>query len=75
MKLFEDSQFRYVEGKLELTNEVRYYRIEMQRYLKSVAEVTVTLDSSNPRKILVNYPGIYTERDAQEIKIKDNDGI
>ncbi|WP_109060007.1 toxin VasX [Aggregatibacter aphrophilus] len=70
VKLFEDSQFRYVEGKLELTNEVRYYRIEMQRYLKSVAEVTVTLDSSNPRKILVNYPGIYTERDAQEIKIK-----
>lgn len=70
VKLFEDSQFRYIEGKLELTNEVRYYRIEMQRYLKSVAEVVVTLDSANPRKILVNYPGIYTERDAQEIKIK-----
>ena len=42
----------------------------MQRYLKSVAEVVITLDSANPRKILVNYPGIYAERDAQEIKIK-----
>ena len=69
-KIFEASRFYYVENKLELTNEVRYYRIEMQRYLKSVAEVVVTLDSTNPRKILVNYPGIYTERDAQEIKIK-----
>ena len=38
--------------------------------LKSVAELVVTLDSANPRKILVNYPGIYTEHDAQEIKIK-----
>ena len=72
--IFESSKFRYVEGKLELTNEVRYYRIEMQRYLKSVAEVMVSLDSSNPRKILVSYPGIYTEQDAKEIRIDRMEG-
>ena len=73
-KIFEASRFYYVENKLELTNEVRYYRIEMQRYLKSVAEVVVTLDSTNPRKILVNYPGIYTEQDAKAIRIDRMEG-
>ncbi|WP_205766729.1 hypothetical protein, partial [Aggregatibacter actinomycetemcomitans] len=34
---FNVSTFNYAQGKLELTNEVRYYRIEMQRYLKSAA--------------------------------------
>ena len=73
-KIFEASRFYYIENKLELTNEVRYYRIEMQRYLKSVAEVIVTLDSANSRKILVNYPGIYTEQDAKEIRIDRMEG-
>ncbi|OOF68734.1 hypothetical protein BKG89_07510 [Rodentibacter caecimuris] len=41
----------------------------MQRYLKSVAEAIVTLDTSNPRKILIQYPGIYTEQDAQAIRV------
>lgn len=68
--IFDASEFSYSEGKLNVTKTVHYYRIEMQRYLKSVAEVVISLDSANPRKILVNYPGIYTERDAQEIKIK-----
>ena len=68
--IFDISQFHYIQGQLDITKEVKYYRIEMQRYLKSVAEVVITLDSANPRKILVNYPGIYTEHDAQEIKIK-----
>ena len=68
--IFDASEFSYSEGKLNVTKTVHYYRIEMQRYLKSVAEVVISLDSDNPRKILVNYPGIYTERDAQEIKIK-----
>ena len=73
-KIFEASRFYYVENKLELTNEVRYYRIEMQRYLKSVAEVIVSLDSSNPRKILVSYPGIYTAQDAKAIRIDRMEG-
>jgi len=71
---FDVSAFKYSQNKLELTNEVRYYRIEMQRYLKSVAEVVVTLDSINPRKILVNYPGIYTEQDAKEVRIDRMEG-
>ncbi|QEH50187.1 hypothetical protein FXN57_01190 [Aggregatibacter actinomycetemcomitans] len=41
----------------------------MQRYLKSAAEIVLTLDTSNPRKILVNYPGIYTEQDAQAVRL------
>ncbi|WP_109860349.1 toxin VasX [Aggregatibacter aphrophilus] len=71
---FDVSAFKYSQNKLELTNEVRYYRIEMQRYLKSVAEVVVTLDSTNTRKILVNYPGIYTEQDAKEVRIDRMEG-
>ena len=71
---FNKSVFSYIQGKLESTEIVRYYRIEMQRYLKSVAEVIVSLDSSNPRKILVNYPGIYTEQDAKAIRIDRMEG-
>lgn len=71
---FNKSVFSYIQGKLESTEIVRYYRIEMQRYLKSVAEVFVSLDSSNPRKILVNYPGIYTEQDAKAIRIDRMEG-
>ena len=71
---FNKSVFSYIQGKLESTEIVRYYRIEMQRYLKSVAEVVVTLDSTNPRKILVNYPGIYTEQDAKAIRIDRMEG-
>ena len=67
---FDSSKFEYSNNQLIINDSVHFYRIEMQRYLKSVAELVVTLDSANPRKILVNYPGIYTERDAQEIKIK-----
>ena len=67
---FDKSKFKYNNNLLVINDTVHFYRIEMQRYLKSVAEVVVTLDSANSRKILVNYPGIYTERDAQEIKIK-----
>ena len=67
---FDSSKFEYSNNQLIINDSVHFYRIEMQRYLKSVAEVVVTLDSANPRKILVNYPGIYAERDAQEIKIK-----
>lgn len=71
---FNKSVFSYIQGKLESTEIVRYYRIEMQRYLKSVAEVFVSLDRSNPRKILVNYPGIYTEQDAKAIRIDRMEG-
>ena len=71
---FNKSVFSYIQGKLESTEIVRYYRIEMQRYLKSVAEVFVSLESSNPRKILVNYPGIYTEQDAKAIRIDRMEG-
>ena len=67
---FDKSKFKYNNNLLVINDTVHFYRIEMQRYLKSVAEVVLTLDSANSRKILVNYPGIYTERDAQEIKIK-----
>ena len=55
--IFESSKFRYVEGKLELTNEVRYYRIEMQRYLKSVAEVMVSLDELESTQNTGELPG------------------
>lgn len=72
--IFDASIFDYVQGKLEITDEVHYYRIEMQRYLKSVAEIVVTLDANNPRKILVNYPGLYTEQDAKEIRIDRMEG-
>ena len=36
--IFDASEFSYSEGKLNVTKTVHYYRIEMQRYLKSVAE-------------------------------------
>ena len=71
---FNKSVFSYIQGKLESTEIVRYYRIEMQRYLKSVAEVIITLDTANPRKILIHYPGIYTEQDAKEIRIDRMEG-
>lgn len=71
---FNKSVFSYIQGKLESTEIVRYYRIEMQRYLKSVAEVMVSLDSSNPRKIMVSYPGIYTAQDAKAIRIDRMEG-
>ena len=72
--IFDASIFRYSNSEIMPKDKVRYYRIEMQRYLKSVAEVVVTLDSTNPRKILVNYPGIYTEQDAKEIRIDRMEG-
>ncbi|MDG2942781.1 hypothetical protein [Exercitatus varius] len=68
--IFDRSLFVYTaNGQLNEIQFVNYYHIEMQRYLKSVAEVVVTLDASNPRKILVHYPGIYTEQDARAIRI------
>jgi len=67
--IFDASIFRYSNSEIMPKDKVRYYRIEMQRYLKSVAEVVVSLDSSNPRKILVSYPGIYTTQDAKAIRI------
>lgn len=72
--IFDESVFSYINGQLNKVPAVNYYRIEMQRYLKSVAEVVVTLDSANPRKILVNYPGIYTEQDAKAIRIDRMEG-
>ena len=72
--IFDASIFRYSNSEIMPKDKVRYYRIEMQRYLKSVAEVVVSLDSSNPRKILVSYPGIYTEQDAKEIRIDRMEG-
>ena len=72
--IFDASIFRYSNSEIMPKDKVRYYRIEMQRYLKSVAEVIVSLDSSNPRKILVSYPGIYTEQDAKEIRIDRMEG-
>ena len=68
------SQFNYTDAQLYITDSVKFYRIEMQRYLKSVAEVIVSLDSSNPRKILVSYPGIYTAQDAKAIRIDRMEG-
>ena len=71
---FDRSKFEYSNNPSVMNDSVRFYRIEMQRYLKSVAEVIVSLDSSNPRKILVNYPGIYTEQDAKAIRIDRMEG-
>lgn len=71
---FDRSKFEYSNNPSVMNDSVRFYRIEMQRYLKSVAEVIVSLDSSTPRKILVNYPGIYTEQDAKEIRIDRMEG-
>ncbi|RDE89126.1 toxin VasX [Aggregatibacter aphrophilus] len=68
------SQFNYTDAQLYITDSVKFYRIEMQRYLKSVAEVIVSLDSSNPRKILVSYLGIYTAQDAKAIRIDRMEG-
>lgn len=72
--IFDASIFRYSNSEIMPKDKVRYYRIEMQRYLKSVAEVVVSLDSSNPRKILVSYPGIYTTQDAKAIRIDRMEG-
>jgi hypothetical protein len=72
--IFDESVFSYINGQLNKVPAVNYYRIEMQRYLKSVAEVIITLDTANPRKILVHYPGIYTEQDAKEIRIDRMEG-
>ncbi|MDG2940673.1 hypothetical protein P7M19_10715 [Bisgaard Taxon 10/6] len=66
---FDKSKFYHSSNQLITNDSVRFYRIEMQRYLKSVAEIVLTLDISNPRKILVHYPGIYTEQDAQAIRM------
>ena len=72
---FDKSKFKYNNNLLVINDTaVHFYRIEMQRYLKSVAEVVVTLDSTNPRKILIHYPGIYTEPDAKEIRIDRMEG-
>ena len=72
---FDKSKFKYNNNLLVINDTaVHFYRIEMQRYLKSVAEVVVTLDSTNPRKILIHYPGIYTEQDAKEIRIDRMEG-
>nr|WP_262404573.1 hypothetical protein [Aggregatibacter actinomycetemcomitans] len=67
--IFDVSQFHYIQGRLDVAKEVNYYRIEMQRYLKSAAQIVLTLDTFNPRKILVNYPGLYTEQDVQAIRL------
>lgn len=67
---FDSSKFEYSNSQLITNDNVRLYRIEMQRYLNSTAEITLTLDTKNPRKIEVNYPGIYTEQDVQEIRIE-----
>ncbi|MDU7786567.1 MAG: toxin VasX [Aggregatibacter aphrophilus] len=69
-----NSKFSYTNGLLDTTASVKFYRIEIQRYLKSVAEVVITLDTANPRKILIHYPGIYTEQDAKEIRIDRMEG-
>ena len=69
-----NSNFSYINGLLDITESVKFYHIEMQRYLKSVAEVIITLDTANPRKILVHYPGIYTEQHAKEIRIDRMEG-
>ena len=45
-----NSNFSYINGLLDITESVKFYHIEMQRYLKSVAEVIITLDRANPRK-------------------------
>ena len=71
---FDRSKFEYSNNPSVMNDSVRFYRIEMQRYLKSVAEVVVSLDSSNPRKILVSYPGIYTTQDAKAIRIDRMEG-
>ena len=72
---FDKSKFKYNNNLLVINDTaVHFYRIEMQRYLKSVAEVVVTLDSTNPRKRLIHYPGIYTEQDAKEIRIDRMEG-
>lgn len=71
---FDKSKFKYNNNLLVINDTVHFYRIEMQRYLKSVAEVVVTLDSTNPRKILIHYPGVYTEQDAKEIRIDRMEG-
>lgn len=71
---FDSSKFEYSNNELIINDSVHFYRIEMQRYLKSMAEIIVTLDASNPRKILVNYPGIYTIQDTKEIRIDRMDG-
>lgn len=72
---FDKSKFKYNNNLLVINDTaVHFYRIEMQRYLKSVAEVVITLDSTNPRKILIHYPGIYTEQDAKEIRIDRMEG-
>ena len=71
---FDKSKFKYNNNLLVINDTVHFYRIEMQRYLKSVAEVVVTLYSTNPRKILIHYPGIYTEQDAKEIRIDRMEG-
>ena len=69
-----NSKFSYINDLLDITESVKFYHIEMQRYLKSVAEVVITLDTANPRKILIHYPGIYTEQDAKEIRIDRMEG-
>ena len=71
---FDKSKFKYNNNLLVINDTVHFYRIECSSYLKSVAEVVVTLDSTNPRKILIHYPGIYTEQDAKEIRIDRMEG-
>ncbi|MDG2918563.1 hypothetical protein P7M46_11200 [Bisgaard Taxon 10/6] len=47
----------------------------MQRYFNSGAEIVITLDKTDKHKLLIAYPGIYTEQDAKAIKIRRITGI
>lgn len=47
----------------------------MQRYFNSGAEIVITVDKTDKHKLLIAYPGIYTEQDAKAIKIRRITGI
>ncbi|MDG2942784.1 hypothetical protein, partial [Exercitatus varius] len=74
--IFDRSLFVYTaDGQLKEIPAVNYYHIEMQRYFNSGAEVIITLDKTDKHKLLIAYPGIYTEQDAKAIKIRRITGI
>ncbi|MBN6069923.1 hypothetical protein HYE53_02030, partial [Aggregatibacter actinomycetemcomitans] len=43
--IFDESIFNYISGQLNKAPAVNYYYIEMQRYLKSAAQIVLTLDT------------------------------
>ncbi len=67
-KQFENSEFIYEDNtQLKSSEIVKLYQIEMQRYFSIGTEIEFSMPDKYT--ILVEYPGIYTQKDAETLKL------